>query len=93
MNDITKWFNFQHKLIMFKNKTALITGSNRGIGLAIVKEFSKHGCNIISCVRKINDETRKQFEKISSEFKMILRSMKWNWIKYLQIRIFWKNFY
>ena len=54
---------------MFKNKIALITGSNRGIGLAIVKEFSKHGCNIISCVRKINNETEKQFEKIKSEFK------------------------
>jgi NAD(P)-dependent dehydrogenase (short-subunit alcohol dehydrogenase family) len=30
-----------------KNRTALITGANRGIGLAIAKEFGKEGANVL----------------------------------------------
>ena len=45
---------------MLKNKLALITGANRGIGLSILKKFSENGADIIACARSKNDE----FEKL-----------------------------
>ena len=41
---------------MLKGKTAFITGSNRGIGKAIVTKFLENGANVICCVRKSNEE-------------------------------------
>ena len=42
--------------MLLKNKTAIITGSNKGIGKEILKVFSKNGANIFACTRNINDE-------------------------------------
>ena len=39
-----------------KNKTALITGSNRGIGLSILKGLARGGCNVIAHSRQSCDE-------------------------------------
>ena len=37
-------------------KTALITGSNRGLGLTLLKRFAKEGYSIIAHARKSSDE-------------------------------------
>jgi len=49
--------------MLLKNKTAVITGCNRGIGKKILEVFSANGANIFACVRNID----KNFEKFSSE--------------------------
>lgn len=54
--------------MLLKNKTAVITGCNRGIGLSILEIFSKNGANIIACVRKNNDDFSKQISKISKKY-------------------------
>ena len=40
--------------MLLKNKTAIITGCNRGIGKCILETFVKNGANIIACIRKEN---------------------------------------
>tara|TARA_E500000178_G_C17024197_1_gene757125 strand:+ start:1081 stop:1821 length:741 start_codon:yes stop_codon:yes gene_type:complete len=54
--------------MILKDKTAVITGCNRGIGFSILEIFSKNGANIIACVRKNNDAFSKQVVKISEKY-------------------------
>ena len=37
-----------------KGINALVTGSNKGIGLEITKKLANHGSNIIACCRQKN---------------------------------------
>ena len=51
--------------MLLKNKTAVITGSNRGIGFSILETFSKNGANIIACVRKNDVDFKNRIEDLS----------------------------
>jgi 3-oxoacyl-[acyl-carrier protein] reductase len=42
--------------MLLKNKTAIITGANRGIGFETLKLFVQQGANIVVCCRTINLE-------------------------------------
>jgi len=42
--------------MLLKQKTAIITGCNRGIGKAILEKFAENGADIFACVRKESDE-------------------------------------
>ena len=54
---------------MLKNKTALITGTNRGLGKAILEEFAQNGANIIAHARKKSDEFMAYAENIKKQYK------------------------
>ena len=54
---------------MLTGKTAFITGSNRGIGKAILKKFLENGANIICAVRKINPEFKNYIELNTQKLK------------------------
>lgn len=41
---------------MLKGKNAIVTGANRGIGKAIVKDYAANGANIFACVRTKTEE-------------------------------------
>jgi 3-oxoacyl-[acyl-carrier protein] reductase len=47
---------------------AIITGANRGIGLAMVKAFAASGYDIWACARKETEEFKKESEEIASEY-------------------------
>tara|TARA_Y100000389_G_scaffold168505_1_gene174190 strand:- start:684 stop:1427 length:744 start_codon:yes stop_codon:yes gene_type:complete len=53
--------------MLLSNKTAVITGCNKGIGKAILEEFSKNGANIFACVRKIDKNFESLIEKLKKE--------------------------
>jgi len=55
--------------MLLKNKTAVITGCNRGIGLSILETYLKNGANIIACVRNENDLFRKKIDLLSKKFE------------------------
>ena len=38
--------------MLLKDKTAIITGCNKGIGKVILDTFAQNGANIIACIRK-----------------------------------------
>ena len=42
--------------MLLLNKTAVITGCNRGIGKKILEVFSANGATIFACVRNITEE-------------------------------------
>ena len=53
---------------MLKNKLALITGCNRGIGLKTLEIFSQNSADIFACVRNINDDFLEKIQKIQSKY-------------------------
>ena len=42
--------------MLLQQKTAIITGCNRGIGKAVMEVFAENGADIFACVRKESDE-------------------------------------
>ena len=41
-----------------RGKTVLITGSSRGLGLALAEEFARHGCKLVLCARNADELER-----------------------------------
>ena len=55
--------------MLLKNKTAVITGCNRGIGKKILETYSKNGATVFACVREITTDFKKLTNIISSKTK------------------------
>ncbi len=52
------------------NKVALVTGSSRGIGKAIVTDFAKKGYNVIINYIKEDNEAERLKEKLEKEYSI-----------------------
>lgn len=53
---------------ILREKTAVITGANRGIGRVIVEKMMAHGANVISCVRRDSNEIKEEFTQLSKKY-------------------------
>ena len=51
-------------MTLLTGKSAIITGANRGIGLAIIQTFAAQGANIWACARLESDEFSAEIESI-----------------------------
>ena len=54
--------------MLLEKKTAIVTGSNKGIGLEIVKLFSQDGANIIACARNCNQNFIESLNNIKKKY-------------------------
>ena len=54
--------------MLLKNKTAVITGCNRGIGKNILEVFSENGATIFACSRKFDKEFISYLEELKKKF-------------------------
>lgn len=52
---------------MLTGKTAIITGSNRGIGLSTVEVFAEQGATVWACARTRTDEFENRIKEISDK--------------------------
>jgi|TARA_B100000586_G_scaffold263630_1_gene233164 3-oxoacyl-[acyl-carrier protein] reductase len=55
--------------MLLKNKTAVITGCNRGIGKKILEVFSFNGATIFACVRNIDKEFQSFINDVEKKTK------------------------
>lgn len=58
--------------MLLSNKTAVVTGCNKGIGKKIVETFSKNGAKIFACVRKNDEDFTKFITNLTEENKNII---------------------
>ena len=58
--------------MLLNNKTAVITGCNKGIGKKILEVFSENGAKIYACVRKIDNDFNNKIKIISQNNKNII---------------------
>jgi 3-oxoacyl-[acyl-carrier protein] reductase len=72
--------------MMLKNKTALITGSNRGIGFSLLEKFASEGCNIYAHSRKPNIEFEKKAKEISIKNNIKIQHIHFDLKKSSEIR-------
>ena len=55
--------------MLLQNKTAVVTGCNRGIGKKILEVFSANGATVFACVRNINEEFKSNIDEIEKNTK------------------------
>ncbi len=54
--------------MLLQNKTAVVTGCNRGIGKKILEVFSANGATTFACVRNITEEFKTFLNEIKKKF-------------------------
>ena len=55
--------------MLLKNKTAVVTGCNRGIGKKILEVFSANGAIVFACVRNISKKFKSNIDEIEKNTK------------------------
>tara|TARA_Y100000590_G_scaffold470645_1_gene667337 strand:- start:7216 stop:7959 length:744 start_codon:yes stop_codon:yes gene_type:complete len=55
--------------MILKNKNAVVTGCNKGIGKKILETFSANGASIFACVRTLDDKFKTYVEELSKKDK------------------------
>lgn len=58
---------------MLTGKTAIITGSNRGIGLATVELFAEHGATVWACARTPSEQFENKLREIAEKTGAIIQ--------------------
>jgi 3-oxoacyl-[acyl-carrier protein] reductase len=71
---------------LLQNKVALITGSNRGIGKAILETYACNGATIWACARKESEEFNHYLSDLSLKFNVIIKPLYFDLINEAEIK-------
>lgn len=63
---------------MLKNKTVIVTGSNRGIGKAILLKLAENGANVFAHARKQNEEFEQECDEIAKKYNVSVTPIYFN---------------
>ncbi len=58
--------------MLLENKTAVITGCNRGIGKAILENFAENGANVFAVVRKESSDFSEYISVLSQKYGIMI---------------------
>lgn len=58
---------------MLKGKNALITGTNRGIGKAILENFAENGANVWACSRNVDENFLNHCNELSKKYSVEIK--------------------
>lgn len=58
--------------MLLANKTAVVTGANRGIGLAILQRFVAQGCHVYAAVRQVDEVFGERCAQLSAEHGVVI---------------------
>jgi len=72
--------------LLLKNKVAVVTGCNRGIGKEIVRVFAENGANIWACVRKENQSFTKFIHNLEQKHSVNINPVYFDLSDELQIK-------
>ena len=64
-----------------KDKLAIVTGANRGIGLAIIRKLASQGCNLITLTREIDESFIEETKNLSRNFEITVDTQKFDLTK------------
>lgn len=59
--------------MLLKNKTALVTGANRGIGKSITETFARNGANVFACLRTLSSETEIWMRELEFKYGIFVK--------------------
>jgi len=58
---------------MLKGRTAIVTGANRGIGMAVVKVFAENHANVWACARTPNSEFQNYIDNLAETYEVNIK--------------------
>jgi len=76
-----------------EGKNAVVTGSNRGIGYAIVKKLAENGCNLWACARKFNQDFEDNMKSLSEKYDVNIKPVYFDLINEEEIKEGFKSIY
>jgi len=72
--------------MLLKNKNAIITGCNRGIGKSILELFAQNGANVWACVRKPDEEFAHFMQQLINRYQVEITPVYFDLSDYEQIK-------
>ena len=79
--------------MLLKDKTAVVTGCNKGIGKKILEVFSANGAAVFACVRNIDEQFESSIKELKKKFNKEIVTYVRSFDKFYQAEVYHQDFY